>query len=372
MGEGVTRHNETETPKRRRQRLMLDFLGAAGVLTILVAGSAVAKQPGGSDRGGAEKLPYGALTRMVVGHEVRGVAFSPDGKTLATAAVDNDLRLWDAATGKEVRRFRAHKRGVIFVFFSRDGKTLFSGGFHNIRMWSVATGKEIRTWNQREPNVKPELSSVMCAALSPDGKVLVSGSYKNSVRLWDVATGKLIRELQKPTIEFDSRDDRVDNVAFSPDGRLVGAVFLWRQLRIWDVATGKERWHFSKPQEFQDIRAKPAGKAFAPDTQAFQIMRWLWPTATAKLQRPAAAQGQFGLSGCAISPDGKTVVGGWGEGMVGYWDVATGRIRGEFQGHARPVLAVAFSPDGKRLASGSMDGTVLVWDATWLEPKPRR
>ncbi len=158
---------------------------------------------------------------------VISVAFSPDGKTLASGSADKTIKLWDVATGKLSQTLTGHSDGVYSdevssVAFSPDGKTLASGSHDKtIKLWDMATGKLSQT-------LTGDSDAVYSVAFSPDGKTLASGSGDNTIKLWDVATGK-------PKQTITGHSEWVNSVAFSPDGKTLASNSWDKTVILWNL-----------------------------------------------------------------------------------------------------------------------------------------
>jgi WD40 repeat protein len=286
---------------------------------------------------------------------VMAVAFSPDGARLASGSYQS-VTISDVASGKVICTLRG---GANTVAFSPDGKYLATGGSHDksIRLWDAASGKELRVIREpkREVNIAEQINTL---AFSPDSTLLASGSHHQAVKLWDVASGKELRTLQGETMVW--------SVVFSPDGTRL-ASNDGRTVKLWDVASGKEL-HILQGHKDQVVSV-----AFSPDGTRLasagndRTMK-VWEVASAKELRTLRGH-RAEVKHVTFSPDGTRLASASNDYTVKVWDVASGQELRTLQ-HESLVDSVAFSPDGMCLVTGSQ-GTVRLWEATPLTAKRR-
>ena len=286
---------------------------------------------------------------ILKGHSlwVRSVAWSPEGRYLASGAGDESVVIWDGKSWKRLRRLKGRGGEVRGVSWSPDGRYLASGAENGTAtLWDTANWKPVR---RLEP-----VGHTGSLAWSPDGRHLASGSQGDRVTIWDVERGNPVRELQ-------GHASLVEAVAWSPDGQYL-ASGAGNFVLLWDTTTWETARRLKHAHGVRRVAWSPDGRRLASRTSDGLV---LWGTERGEQMWAQQAPTDSAERTLTWSPEGRYLASEVQGKTVAIWDVALQEVIRRLE-HASHVYSVAWSPDGKYLASGLIEGPVVVWDMSDL------
>ncbi|MDB5356582.1 MAG: hypothetical protein JWN24_3035 [Phycisphaerales bacterium] len=319
--------------------------GIPGVKAMALAADAKTLFCGGCDKSirwidvarGSEILTSARQTTVL------SAAWSFDGRVVATGCDDNLVRLWDAQTGRLIKELRGQPHYVQGMAFSPDGKLLATAGYMGKRVivFDVATGNEAL-------NAQANDDRALSVSFSPDGKYLAASGGGDCIWVWDMTT-KESKELKCAGPEC---------VTFSPDGKMLAASGH-DAIHLWDVVAGKEIGKVgSRDSVGRTVTFSPDGRTLATIADDRIIV---WELASGKAR--SICSGFSGSASAVPLSDGRTVVGSVGrDHVVRVVDLPTGHELHRLPGHTGWIYALALSPDGHRIVSGSEDHTAIIWE----------
>jgi WD40 repeat protein len=284
---------------------------------------------------------------------VEDIKFSPDGKYFASAGDDGVIKLWEFATGRELRTFKGHTNAILTIAFSPDGKFLASGGEDKkVRLWDLETGKELKSY-------EGHLTGVGSVVFSPSGRSLLSSGVKYLIETinktedeqmiaWDVQDKEVIFNYKNP----------FSRLFFSPDGKTL-AKLSDKTIKL--EITGEEEQTFNFQGTVSSVAFVENGGVLASEIIDEAIIIW---DVKAKKQVSVLNGNAGDIYRTTFSPDGKFLASGAADNNIKYWDIKTGKELHTFKGHLDPIRAISFSPDSKFLLSGGVDHLIKAWDLT--------
>lgn len=290
--------------------------------------------------------------RLFSGHRsaVTALAYSADGTMAVSGSTDNDLIIWDVASGAEIARLRGHLDPVRAVAFLSDGRRVLSGSDdYSMRLWSARTGERLMEFGGHG-------DSVLSIAVSPNGRVVASGSADRSVILWDLESGR-------PINRFTGHEDAVTALAFDSTGTRLLSGSADNTLILWDVTapdrdSARLRRFFGHDAPVQSVAIAPDGQRALSGSLDNTVIEW--QLANGRIARRLAGHADAVLT-VAYSPDGQQALSGSQDSTLIIWDMASGNIQARLVGHRSGVSAAAFAPDGRAILSASNDSTLRLW-----------
>ncbi len=277
---------------------------------------------------------------------LNAVAFSTDGSAVATGSQDGTIVLWDVASGRQLKILQGHSGPVTALAFAHNGQALASASAdRSVKLWEPASGRAIGTLSGHR-------DTVTTVAFTSDDRFLVSGSVDKTIKIWDSAAGKEVRTLS-------GHSDRVTAVAICATSNFFASSSWDHTVKIWDLVSGREqRTLTGHTSEVWSVACSSDGRMIA--SGGYDHSARLWDTATGRELKSIPADSGW-VESLVFSPDGRSLATAGADHSIKIWKTAGGELQHTFEGHADYVKSLAFSPNGKMLVSAGADRMVRLW-----------
>jgi WD40 repeat protein/serine/threonine protein kinase len=281
------------------------------------------------------------------------VDFAPDGRrTLITCSATGEVFLWDTIENQimdEGAWLDFGAQGLVWAAkFAPDGDNVLTVGGNDARLWDANSRKQVKRFGSH--------GTVADVDLSPDGKLLVTGSWDQTAKIWDVASGVAVQKLA------GAHTDYINSVQFSPDGALVLTASDDGTARLWDVESGRPVAPEFRGHDGPVLQARFNRDGTLILTSSSDKTARIWDAKSGEEKR-ALVDHEWAVLCGEFSKDSERVITGGEDNVAIIWDTSSGEILHRLEGHTDRITAVALSPDGKRALTGSQDSSVRLWDA---------
>lgn len=298
---------------------------------------------------------------------IYAIAFTPDNQIMVSGGNDRIITLRNLKNGKIIRTFNEHSGSIYALSISSDGQTLVSGSRDKtLKVWHLHT---ITTYNSNSTNrligdglidtLTGHSDSINAVSISPNGKIIVSGSEDNTIKLWDLNTGECLATLE-------GHEAGVRAVAISPDGQLLVSGSADNTIKLWQLPSVENEPICPDPiytltghsGDVKCLEISHDGQILASGSQDKTIK--LWNLETGELKTTLVEHWRE-VNHLVISPDGRNLISCSGDETIQVWQLETLKLLHSFEGHQGAVAVVAISPEGQPLISSSWDHTIRVW-----------